>query len=192
MPKKSKRGYWKIENIRIADQAGNERYEGAIDFGFKLYINNGEEDIIPPRYVERSMNIEVAEKVRSGKQVFNFDITWKVDEAQEMMDNQPIYARLVSLDHRNRHRIEGYGKFDKKTHMAQVRLTLTEYHPPGRYGVVYIGMQDRALNWGEQYFSKDPKHEAITWVKINPKNSDYKSPVLDEDRNCCRSQSSQC
>ena len=182
VPKNAKSGYWKIENISITDKAGNQRHEGAIDFGFKLYINNGEEDVTPPRYVKRSMNIQVEEKVRNDRQIFNFDITWKINEEQGMKIKNPVYAYLVSLDHKERHRIEGYGDFNKKDQTARVKMTLTEYYPPGRYGVVYIGMQDKALNWGEQYFSNDPKHEVIAWVKINPKNSDYKSPVLDEDR----------
>ena len=182
VPKSAKKGYWKVENIHITDQAGNERYEGAVDFGFKLYINNGKEDTTPPRYVSQSMNIEVDKDTRNGHQTFNFDITWKVEENQDMKIRYPVYARLVSLDYRERHHIEGYGDYDAKKSRARVRLTLTGYHPPGRYGVVYVGMQDKALNRGEQYFSDDPGHEAIVQVKIDPKNPDFERPVLDVDR----------
>ena len=162
--------------------SSNERHEGAVDFGFKLYINNGVEDTTPPRYVANSLKIGVEERVRNDRQVFDVDITWNVDENQTMKSRFPVFAYLVSLDHRDRHRIEGYGNFYSKTKQARVGLTLTEYFPPGRYGVVYVGMQDRALNWGKQYFSEDPKHRPVVTVDIQPDNPDYGKPTLDEDR----------
>ena len=182
IPHNAKKGYWKVENIRIQDMAGNERFEGAVDFGFKLYINNGVEDRIAPQYVAQSLKIGVQEGRHQERQIFDVDITWKVEENQGMKARFPVLAYLVSLDHRDRHRIEGYGSFDSKTKQAQVGLTLTEYFPPGKYGVVYISMQDRALNWGQQYFSEDPQHESVVTVTIGPSNPDYGKPVLDEDR----------
>ena len=182
VPSNAKNGYWKVENIRIEDMAGNERFEGKLDFGFKLYINNGEEDTTPPRYVAKSLKIGVEESVRQERQVFDVDITWNIDENQSMKSRFPVLAYLVSLDYPDRHRIEGYGIFNSKTNQARVVLTLTEYFPPGRYGVSYIGMQDRALNWGKQYFSEDPEHESLVTVNIQPNNPDYGRPVLDEDR----------
>ena len=182
IPKEAKRGYWRVNNITIKDRAGNERHEGVIDFGFKMYINNKNDDVIPPRYVPHSLEIAYEERIKNERQIFNINTSWEVDENRHMASRSPVYANLISLDHNDRYRITGYGRYDKKTKKARVVLKLTEYYPPGRYGVSYIQMKDKALNEGTQYFSDNPKHEPIKYVTINPRNPDFQKPVLDVNR----------
>ena len=179
IPHKAKSGYWTAENITIQDKAGNERNEGAVDYGFKLYINNKTEDLQKPQYISDSLNISSQKKRFQGKDIFQVSVNWQIKENEEMALHSPVYASLISLDHKDRYKIEKYGSFNKSNNMGQVKFNLTEYFPPGRYGVSYLMMEDRALNFGEQYFSDDPKHESIKFVRINPSNADYIKPVLD-------------
>lgn len=182
IPNIAKSGYWTVQNISITDDVGNERHEGVIDFGFKLYINNVVEDITPPQYVANSLSIQFSEQEQDEKQVFEVDVYWNIDENTAMRSRSPTYVNMISLDYPHLYRITQYGHFNRDDHQAHVRLTLTEHHPPGRYGISYISMQDRALNYGNQYFSDDPEHEAISYITIDSKDPDTEKPVLDPDR----------
>ena len=182
IPNTAKRGYWTIQNITVTDQASLERHEGIIDFGFKLYINNGVEDTTAPQYVANSMNITSSEVSIEGKKVFQIDVHWNIDEDVAMRKNSPVYANMISLDHAHLYRITSYGDYEKANRAGHVQLLLTQYHPPGDYGISYLRMQDRALNYGEQRFSSDPNHEAIRYVTINSEDADYEKPVLDPNR----------
>ena len=181
--KYAKNGYWKIQNITVTDETGNQRMEGIVDFGFKLYINNQTEDTTPPQYIANSIKIAVKENITAhGKQIFNIDVRWKINEDIAMKKRYPVFANLISLDHNDLYRIQEYGPFNQDTQTAHVRFVLTEYHPSGSYGVSYVRMQDMALNSGVQYFSRNPKHESIRFVTINPRNSDDGKPILDPNR----------
>ena len=183
IPSHAKNGYWKIENITIKDPTGLERHEGVADFGFKLYINNAVEDTTAPLYVANSLAIQVNETTqRNGKEVYGINITWNIEENVAMKKHSPVYANMISLDYPHLYRITGYGYFDETNKQARVNLKLTEHHPPGRYGITYINMQDKALNIGKEYFSDDPEQEAIRFITINSTNPDYDKAVLDPNR----------
>ena len=183
IPKNAKNGYWKINNITVTDAAGNQRMEGIVDFGFKLYINNRIEDITPPQYVPNSMAVTSRESTtNSGKQIFHVDVRWQVLEDVAMRSRSPVYGNLISLDHPHLYRITNYGSYNEQTQMAHVRLTLTGYHPLGNYGISYVNMSDKALNNGSQYFSDNPRHEVIRFTNIESDDADFGKPVLDSSR----------
>ena len=182
IPNRAKGGYWNIQNITVTDSVGNRRMEGIVDFGFKLYINNLVEDTRPPRYAADSITIDAHEGTEGGRQTFALDIGWGVDEDVAMKRRHPVYANLISPDNPELYRITGYGSYDEESRRGRVRLVLTEFHPPGKYGVSFLSMQDRALNTGVQYFSDDPKHEAMKTVSISSRNPDYTKPSLDTER----------
>lgn len=183
IPKNAKSGHWTIQNIRVTDPTGLERYEGVEDFGFKLYINNAIEDITPPQYVEDSIAMGVKTVTRKdNREIYEVSTTWTVKEDVAMIKHSPVYANMISLDHAHLYRITGYGFYNEDTKKARVKLILTEHHPPGRYGITYINMKDRALNTGYQYFSNDPEQEAIRFITIDSRDPDYGKPVLDPNR----------
>ena len=68
--KNDKRGYWKTDSISVYDQVGNKRHERSSLFGFKLYINNQTEDLLPPRYIPDSLAINSTETTSSDKTNF--------------------------------------------------------------------------------------------------------------------------
>ncbi len=183
IPKNAKSGYWTIQNITITDTLGNERHEGIVDFGFKLYINNQVEDRIAPQYIADSINITAQEESDGeGRQVFRLRTTWEINENMEMHGRSPVYANVVSPDYPELYSIKSYGVYNKRNRTAQVDLMLTEHHPEGRYGASYIMMQDQALNKKGQYFSNNPEHEPINSTSITPRDPDYDKPTLDLNR----------
>ena len=182
IPNRAKSGYWTIQNITVTDSVGNQRMEGIVDFGFKLYINNRIEDTTPPQYVADSMRISVQEGTESGRQIFNLNANWEIDEDIEMSRRSPVYANIISTDYSEIYRIAEYGTYNGDSRRGRVNLVLTEFHPPGRYGASYVNMKDRALNRGSQYFSDNPRHEPIRTISIASRNPDYQKPVLDTER----------
>ncbi len=183
IPKTASSGYWNTQNITITDRVGNQRMEGVIDFGFKLYINNADPDTSPPQYVANSLNIGVREDVDSrGRRLFKVGVRWKVAEDGQMKREHPAYAALISPDHPNLYRLEEYGGYHRANREAQVDFVLTDFFPPGSYGVSFLTMQDMALNIGQKYFSDDPKHEPISTVTIESDDPDTAKPQLDVNR----------
>jgi hypothetical protein len=47
--------------MTIRDQVGNERIENPANIGLKVYLNNPLEDLVAPRYIEKSMSLSVVE-----------------------------------------------------------------------------------------------------------------------------------
>ena len=65
----AKAGYWLPGQIAIQDAAGNQRFERANDFGWKLYVDNPLEDLAPPEYVAGTAALSLAastEEVAGG------------------------------------------------------------------------------------------------------------------------------
>ena len=58
--KYAKAGLWQPYQIKLRDWAGNQRFAGSNDFGWKLLVDNPLEDIGPPSYVPGSLAISVA------------------------------------------------------------------------------------------------------------------------------------
>ena len=182
IPKNASSGYWNIQNITITDSVGNQRMEGIIDFGFKLYINNFAPDTQAPEYVANSLKISAQESSDArGRQLFHIRAKWEIRENQLMKASHPVYAALISPDNPNMYRLEEYGGYHAATQTGQVDFVLTEFFPSGHYGVSFLTMQDMALNIGKQYFSGDPKHELIKNVSVSPNNPDTVKPELELD-----------
>ncbi len=59
LSKFAKNGYWTAASLTIRDQVGNERIENPANIGLKVYINNPLEDLIAPRYIEKSMSLSL-------------------------------------------------------------------------------------------------------------------------------------
>ena len=86
------------------------------------------------------------------------------------------------LDNNHLYFLDSYGDVNLDTLKATVSFQLTEYFPSGRYGVRFLSMQDIALNYGNQYFSDDIKHEPTQFVTIENENEDTIPPQLDKAR----------
>lgn len=53
----AKAGYWTVNQIMLTDDVGNHRYENNNTFGLKIFINNPGEDLVVPRYVDKTLKL---------------------------------------------------------------------------------------------------------------------------------------
>ena len=178
LPSNAKDGYWITQQIVVTDQVGNERYEDLDDYGFKLLINNQEVDQIAPEYVKKSMQLFVNTVQKEGRSVFKVTANWQIKENAKMSPNG-VYASLAFQGANRVYSLRKWGSVDMTSHQATVIFYVNEYFPSGKYGISYVNMVDRALNNGDEYFSKDPEDENITTVSIHPPNRDNLPPELD-------------
>ena len=177
IPKNTKSGYWRVDQIVVKDRVGNTRTESNVDFGFLLYINNAVEDLDAPAYVPGSLAIQVEKTTKWGRQVHKVTATWDIEEAGEM-DN--VYANFVSLSSPESYSRGAYGT--AINNKAEVVYYITEYFPSGEYALNYLRMKDKALNIGSQYFSDDPAHEPQHVFVVETANPDAVPPTLDVNR----------
>ncbi len=173
-----KNGYWITDQIVLRDSAGNQRLEGSNDFGFMMYINNADEDTIPPVYVANSMILSLTEDNESfvPRNVQRLVATWTVQENQQMRSSQACYARLDS--NVGQYSYEQYGEFDAGTSQCKVEFVITEYYPTANYSIPYIVMHDEARNSGKVFFTSEDVEPAQS-ISIVTSNPDISAPVLD-------------
>ena len=178
LPKNAKNGYWITQQIVVTDRVGNERFEDLDDYGFKLFLNNEEEDQIVPTYVRNSMRLSAKTIQKEGRDVFEVTANWQVKENLQI-DERGAYASLAFQGEDRVYSLRRWGSVDITTNIATVVFYVNEYFPTGPYGISYVSMVDRALNKGDEYFSKSPSDERITTTELNPPNRDNTVPELD-------------
>lgn len=176
--KYSKSGYWYTDRIVVIDSAGNQRFDGMDDFGWKLYINNEDEDIIAPEYVQNSLDLNVTEELIENRKVKKLNVSWDVNENKAMKDYNGVYASLINKD-TIQYRMETWGIYNLDSKKANIEFYLTEYMQSGRYGVLDIMMVDQANNVGHKHFSDSDQDEKIKTVEIVSENPDSAAPEID-------------
>lgn len=177
IPKNSESGYWRVDQITVLDLSGNTRMEGIVDFGFMLYINNSDVDLTAPKYVPNSLEIQVEEVQKEGRNVHKVTATWDIIEEGGM---EWVYANFVSLSNPEAYSWGEYGK--AHNNKAKVIFYITEYYPSGQYTINYLKMTDAAWNTGGQYFSDNPRHERQKIFTVETANPDTIMPTLDVNR----------
>ena len=96
IPKTAKNGYWSIEQINIYDDVGNRRSESAADFGFRMFVNNAQEDVTAPEYVPNSLSMTKTESEVASHSIHNLNISWDIIEEGGMKKNG-VLVRLVNF-----------------------------------------------------------------------------------------------
>jgi len=150
--KHAKAGFWQTPQIKITDAVGNERFEGANDFGWKLYINNPLEDITAPEYVNNTASLTKSVTTIEAQEVQIIHAVWQVNEAGIMADSSPCYASMND-EILSTYRLEGYGDYHQETDQCAVDFILPNYMPSSRYSMNFIQMKDSALNTRGVYFT---------------------------------------
>ena len=206
LSKYAKAGYWLPGQIVIQDSAGNQRYERANDFGWKLYVNNPLEDISPPEYVAGTASLSLAAStlevaadpppqpwppaLRSalatggtrGIQVIR--ATWRVEE-NAMQHPQGCYASMND-EISETYRIEEYGNYDRARGLCRVDFVMPDYMPSSTYSLDLIIMRDEARNRREVYFTGDfsrgEQHEEAQRIALVTANPDAEPPRVALDR----------
>jgi len=171
--KYAKNGFWHTNQIKVTDKVGNQRFEGQNDFGWKFFINNPLEDIIPPEYVKNTLKLTKRTDSTSYKRpVQILTVSWQVTENQGM---KKCFARVINEDLES-YSIGKWGKFESENTTCNVNFILTEYRRSGNYSVRYFQMIDIAGNSGGVDFTKLSEDHTIL---IGTENPDTKVPYLD-------------
>lgn len=176
--KYAKNGFWHTDQIVVTDTVGNQRFEGADDFGWKMYINNPLEDIIKPEYVNDTLELTLRNEIKDGHDLQVLNVSYEINENQDMRDLFPVYASVTNPSS-SAYRLEEYGDFNNTTNRANIEFYITEYHASGIYGVPYILFTDQALNDGVQYFSDSQEHQPLITLNIDTADPDLNPPEVD-------------
>ena len=172
-------GYWRPDTIRIYDANRNERLSGAVDFGWKLYVDNPLADCEPPEYVPNSMILSLSKATTSdGKPYQIVTASWEVIEKTGI---EFVYAALNdnARETYSIYRQTEYGGYDSESDKVVVNFKLPEYMPSGIYTLNHIIMSDIALNKSSVYFTDNDMDEAPKTIEVITKAPDLEPPVLD-------------
>ncbi|MBT5324067.1 MAG: hypothetical protein HOJ96_01905 [Campylobacteraceae bacterium] len=178
LSKYAKGGFWFNDQIVITDTVGNQRFEGVDDFGWKMYVDNPLEDVVKPKYVNNTLQLDLRDDIVDGHSVQVLNVSYEVEENKKMREHYPMYASVTNPES-GAYRLEEYGLFDENTNRGSIDFYITEYHASGIYEVPYIKFDDAALNQGTQYFSDSPDHQPLVTIDVITSNPDLIPPEVD-------------
>ncbi len=169
----AKGGLWQTDQIVISDQTENQRFNGQNDFGWKFFVNNSNEDVTPPLYVDKSLNLTIRnDNSLQSRPIQIVTASWRVNDAQDI---KSCYA-TIDHDDLTSYSISSYGEFDSKTHTCIVNFQITEYFRTGDYSVKQIIMSDIAGNDSTINFTNILVNNSVFVRTTNP---DTNYPYLD-------------
>ena len=167
LSKYAKSGYWQASNLTLTDQSGNQRMERAgNDFGWRMYVNNPLEDLIPPKYVANSISLtKITREVEN--QVVDVVIgQWEIDE-QNPKEDQGCYGALndeiattYSMEQYSPQEYSG----EYQPNKCYVEYVMPYYMPSGKYRLNYIFQYDAARNRSNNYFKIPDGVDGGNWI----------------------------
>ena len=181
----AKAGYWLPAQVKIQDEAGNERFERSNDFGWKLYVDNPLEDVTPPAYVAGTAALRLSVSTVEQRSVQMIRATWRVVEANAMLHPSGCFASLKDeIPHT--YNVERYGDYDSAEGRCRVDFIMPDYMPSSMYSLVRIFMRDAAENVERVYFTGDfsggEQHEEAQRIEVVTTNPDTEAPRLSINR----------
>jgi len=175
-----KSGYYTTNQIIISDRVGNQRFEGQGSIGFKAYVNNPLEDIIPPEFVEESFLVEVSTVVLQDRDVFFVDVSFEMIEENIIQGNTAhIYINAIdSLSYS----YQNWGFYNSQTNRVHIHFYFTQYFPNGYYDFGQLMMVDLGGNTKRVYLNIlegfNEKHKFF----LDTKTPDSEAPEVDVNR----------
>ena len=155
LSKYAKSGYWKTSQLVLSDEVGNLRMEGANDFGWRMYVNNPNEDIDKPLYVDNSMALTKSLTTIENQEVDVITALWDINEAFPRED-KGCYGALND-ENSSTYSIERYSpeiySGNYVTGKCMLEYLMPSYMPSGTYRLNYIKMFDEAGNESRNYFA---------------------------------------
>ena len=173
-----KAGYWIPKNLWYADIAGNKRFAGISDFGWRMHVDNAREDYFEPEYIPNSLHMSVSQDPDPRIQYIHLE--WDVQEETGIKERYGCLARIQSAQE-NTYSIDKYGN-PAATTKCQVQFTIPDYMPSSEYYVRYIRTSDDALNKGYTYFTGSRATEPEVSVHLQTNNPDTSPPEIDVNR----------
>lgn len=180
--KLSQRGFWNAYQIGLYDSVGNSRFQGPTTFGWKMFINNPGEDLVPPKYVANSMRLNLEQRFVQGSLIDAVVATWQVDENIKMREHVPASARLANR-FAPQGSMFGWGTFNDSTQTAQSIFLINPHRPSGTYSLVQADMCDQALNCISKVFYEPAGPGQEESQKLNLVSSTPDTTPVDLDLN---------
>lgn len=193
LSKYAKSGFWKTSQLVLSDEIGNLRMEGANDFGWRMYVNNPNEDLDKPLYVANSMTLTKSLTTIENQEVDVITALWDIDEAFPR-ENQGCYGALND-ENPSTYSLQKYspGTYSGNYEAGKCLLEyiMPSYMPSGTYRLNYIKMIDEAGNESRNYFATpsgvdtgdnfagDELDELAKEVVLETSNPDITAPELD-------------
>ena len=193
LSKYAKSGFWKTSQLVLSDEVGNLRMEGANDFGWRMYVNNPNEDIDKPLYIADSMILTKSLTTIENQEVDVITALWDINEAFPR-ENQGCFGALND-ENPSTYRIQ---KYSPQTYSGNyvagkcfLEYIMPSYMPSGTYRLNYINMIDEAGNESRNYFASpsgvdtgdnfagDQLDELAKEVVLETSNPDITAPELD-------------
>ncbi len=177
-----KSGYWTVDQIMVADQVGNKRYENNNTFGLKLFLDNPLEDVTPPIYVENSLRLNkgnskfrsfASAEDTSGIVTQYFEAKFDVNERNSVPYIAP-YVAYPKLDENGVKLSAWLGVLEKDPRYYKIdsinqdikhityRYPIPEYFPKGYYEINMLRLVDDGGNPKSAYFMNDTAAFTIT------------------------------
>ena len=180
-------GFWELPNITIRDNAGTARYESSILYGWKLYINNPQQDITPPAVRRGTSSLSIRRSTDPSKPGQIASLKFAVDENTGLA-SFGLAASLARPD--SSYSIYQYGT-PSTTEWQVVDFYLKDTDPSGKYFVSLINLRDLGDNSVYAFF-RNPLgisdgtvqniDEPAPFVDVTTVTPDLTPPQLDENR----------
>ncbi len=195
LSKYAKAGYWSPDQIRISDAHSNKRFQGSQDFGWRLYVNNPQEDVTAPQYVKNSLTYSKSTGIYEDREVQIIEFSWKVVEEESGIRNC-AGNMIVKVPGASTYYRHGYSyrfglkrpyHFDPQESLCRAWRIMPDYMPSGTYIIVNVDMMDQAGNWTDVDFrhqinrADDPDFvdEPALEIEVVTDHPDYDPPELD-------------
>jgi hypothetical protein len=203
----AKNGYWTVNQIMVADAAGNKRYENNNTFGLKIFINNPLEDLLPAKYKQGTLNLTLgSSKFSSFAPYETIDgiihqfVQAKFDVIEKNAINYIGVNFAMPTSQKGVYKDLQFGvlsgdtnyvkrdKIDNELSHITYKYPIPEYYPSGFYPITQIFLRDEAQNEFRETFMNDTtgyvvrsnqqKHLRDS-ILIKTTYPDYMPPVLD-------------
>ena len=178
-------GYWHVNQIRLIDEVGNERFENNNHFGLLTFVNSPLEDFKAPWYVNRSLSLKdttarftnpgSGTPDPKGEVMKALKIQWKMEEKtliervltrflleKPNLPEAQVYSRDVQI---GKSQIVD-NSLDKAVKTATILIPIPDYYPSGYYTLSNLIMDDVAGNTRWVYLDKDTTNKQT----FDPKN----------------------
>ena len=138
-------GNWYANQIKLVDNAGNERYVGANHFGWNMYINNINADEEKATLVPGSLYVVFDHGVLNDNAVTYVNVKFS---ALDNIGIKSVYCE-ISNDTWNGYTMSEYGTYNPDTEQGVVKFTFTEFTQSGHYTIKSLILTDYAGNTSE-------------------------------------------
>ncbi len=189
LTKFARSGYWTLPNITLRDSVGLERYESSLLYGWKCYINNPLQDIVPPQVQPGTSSLTIRNDTLAGHPVQIATLRFNVTE------NTGLTSYLARLSPPSAYSMQQWGPVNTDGGGERtVDFVIKDYARTGRYTVDQIVLKDYGLNLNYTYFNTHSPlvgnadgtttvaDEASPFLDIVTANPDTKGPELDVNR----------